>query len=76
MKHFSDINLKNTMQFIALPSESLLKMKDDSNDIDKKACCTTSDMTDNPAYGTTRRIMANITNWCSSTDKESHKNPT
>ena len=73
------------MQFITLyPPEPLLKMKDDNNDIDKEACCTTSDMTDNPAYGTTRRITANLpynttANWCSSTDKKSivmHKNPT
>ena len=59
-------------------------MKDDNNYIDKEACCTTSDMTDNPAYGTTMRIMANLSdnttdNWCTSMDKKlivMHKNPT
>ena len=51
---------------------------------DDVTCCTISDMTDNSAYGTTRRLMANLshnttTNPQICEEDESivmHKNPT
>ena len=50
------LSLKNTL----CSPESSLKMKDDRDMKDNEACSTISDMTDNPAYGTTRKLMANL----------------
>ena len=69
--------MKILSYYIYLP-EFLLKTKNESND--NEACCTTSDMTDNPAYGTTSGSLSYTipANFCASKDEESiviHKNP-
>ena len=66
------------------PPECSLQMKDDSDMNDNGTCSTTSAMTANPAYGTTRGLMANISHnttanpWICERDESivMHKNPT
>ena len=66
-----------------LPGPSL-KMKGNSNLNDIRTHCTTSDMTANPAYGTTSGIMANLSStttakiWAAQNEESivMHKNPT
>ena len=62
-------------------TESTMKMKDNSGMKDNGRCSTTNDMTTNPAYGTTSRIMAHNTTanpWICEDDEliVMHKNPT
>ena len=66
------------------PPVSAVKNNSNGGTKDDGTCCTISDMTDNPAYGTTRRLMANLSqntsaNLWVSKDEESivmHMNPT
>ena len=61
-----------------------MKVKDKSNLNDTRTHCTTSDMTANPAYGTTSGIMANLSStttakiWAAQNEESivMHKNPT
>ena len=61
--------------YFTLCTESTLKRKDNGDMKDNGTCSTTNDMTANPAYGTTSRIMAHNTPWVCE-DGEMHKNPT
>ena len=62
-------------------TESTMKTKDNGDMKDNGTCSTTNDMTANPAYGTTSRIMAHNTTvnpWICEDDEliVMHKNPT
>ena len=75
----------NHLNTLIIPSiEISLRIKDNSNLSDKVTHCTTSDMTANPAYGTTSGIMANLSStitakiWAAQNEEciVMHKNPT
>ena len=81
-KHEKYFNHLNTL---IIPSiDNSLRRKDNNNLSNKGTHCTTSDMTANPAYGTTSGIIANLSStttakiWAAQNEESivMHKNPT
>ena len=89
---YKDVSLPNVSILVTrkhykiafYPPVPSLNMKDNSNLNDIRTHCTTSDMTANPAYGTTSGIMTNLSStttakiWAAQNEEfiVMHKNPT